>query len=57
MALVWYQYGISMGTAMQLLGYNEKKSKKSHFFLDSNEFCCTFAVFYSTNTLQQNTTT
>jgi len=35
----------------------QKKTKKSHFFLDSNEISCTFAVFYSTNTLQQNTTT
>ena len=30
--------------------------KKIHFFLDSNENCCTFAVFYLTNTLTQNTT-
>ena len=31
--------------------------KKIHFSLDSNENCCTFAVFYSTNTLTQNITT
>ena len=31
--------------------------KKIHFFLDSNENCCTFAVFYLTNTLTQNITT
>ena len=30
--------------------------KKIHFFLDSNENCCTFAVFYLTITLTQNTT-
>ena len=33
------------------------KQMREEFLLDSNENCCTFAVFYLTNTLTQNITT
>ena len=49
--------GVSDSFSFKVFHFFSKKSKKIHFFLDSNENCCTFAVFYLTNTLTQNITT
>jgi hypothetical protein len=49
--------GISALFSLKVSHFFQKNSKKMHFSLDSKKNCCTFAVFYSTNTLTQNTTT